>query len=861
MPAGGIVAYFRGGTYEVTDTTFLTQEDSGAIGAPVVYMAYPGETPLFTGGKYLAGTGFEPVADPDMLARLAAGARDNVVAIDLFANGFTFRDLDYSQSFWQAGQIREFEEEDTHDNAYLTRRLQVFIDDEALDLARYPNKVPGIFAENPYYSYLRVPESLESGFDPDTERLTGKNAVFSTRENRIKKWSSYDDVIIAGMVGWEFFADRILARKIDPEAMTVELMGSAMSGVTKGSRYAFENVFEELDTPGEYFISREGYLYLYPARKIDASQVKISKFDKNFMVEVKDAAHVMFSGLTFELTKGSVLYLHGGSDLTVQDCVFKNMGLNGIRVGEDVCSTRDLAAEYRPGQPFAVEILTEAARNGFNYKITGSTFLNTGFNAAKIATGSALTRESGNLLFENNIIRHSGLLGSTYNSGLGLDGSGITVKNNLFAFCLGQAIQGNVVDTKIIYNEFVDSPCDLAEDTGTIYLNYAGLNAGVEVRYNYFHDVTGIDHPGIGFDFARRGGGAYYDTEMPFKDFSYNVLYNVPSAPQPVSATGPWTNINNIYVDVASVFDYPPEELRDYADAAPWSSPQGMLTNIGVINLFYKNQFWREQYPELIDYFAHLEKKSDLGELMVQVYDNVVVNINAPRSGRSRWTTGDWLDSGEEYPILNEAPVDKKYGQIANNLFFDVDPGFADYARQDFQFSQATAAQLGVQWIDMSKIGVAGAASPLRLADAYAAAETLNGVKFSAHFATAFPTSDPEWHTEGDYSSYLKQVSLWREVAAGQWEWVNEGALDSEDATGIFVRPGANYAVYYHGDSRHFPQFVGVVRNLDENSGNVVLIGEQKNIAAEAFTPPPGEVTKFRVKASCWIDFELSEYE
>jgi hypothetical protein len=860
IPGGGIIVYIRGGSYAVTETTYFTLEDSGTADKPIVYAAYPGETPVFAGGIYLAGSGFAPVSDAEMRLRLSPEARENIVEIDLFANGFTFDDLDYSKPFWEAGQLREYFPEDSdsydsYDNAWLTRRMQVFVGDDALDLARYPNKVPGIFAENPYNSYLRIPEVTESGFDPETEQLTGENSKFLTRERRIKNWASYEDIIITGMPGWEFFADKVLAKSIDPNTMTIELSGAAMSGVTKGSRYAFENVFEELDAPGEYFISREGVLYLYPSKQLKDTAVKVSRFDSNFIIDVNDASYISFSGLTFELTKGSVMFIRGGSNVTVDSCVFKNIGTNGIRLGEYASATRDLASEYGQDGGYNEETLTEAARNGYNHRILNSEFLNIGFNAAKIASGSALSRDSGGALFEGNTVIHSGLLGSTYNSGINIEGCGITVKNNLFAFCLGQAIQGNVVDTRIIYNEFVDSPCDMGEDTGTIYLNYVGLNDGVEVRYNYFHDVTGIDHPGIGFDFARRGGGVYYDNETPFKDFSYNVLYNVPSAPQPVDPTGPWTNIGNIYIDVPETLDYPPESLRD-STGTDWSSPQWVLENVLSVNRFYKNWFWSEKYPELTEYYAHMEKKSDINELMVSVYDNIIVNIDAPRSGRSLWAPGDWNGywDGRSFPALADAPLDEKYGKIENNLLFDKDPGFADYFGKDFQLSEDTAKKLGVPWIDMSKIGVPDAADFTRLSDAYSGADTLSGVKFDAHFVTAFPNTDTEKHETG----YFKQVSLWREVAPGQWEWVNESGLNSESSAGIFVRPGANYAVFFHGDSNHPPQFAGVVTGVYDG---VSVIGAQKNILAEAFTVPPEGVTKFRVTSSCWIDFELTEYE
>jgi hypothetical protein len=305
------------------------------------------------------------------------------------------------------------------------------------------------------------------------------------------------------------------------------------------------------------------------------------------------------------------------------------------------------------------------------------------------------------------------------------------------------------------------------------------------------------------------------------------------------------------------VFDYPPESLRDRADDTELSSGQWVLDHIEATNRYYENRFWSEKYPELTAYFDHMETKTDLDELMVDVYDNIVVNINAPRSGRSLWLPGDWAqaDIGSDYPALNNAPVDEKYGRIENNLFFDADPGFADFDGKDFQLSKKTAKGLGVDWIDMSRIGVPNAPPLTRLSDAYAGTDPLKGVKYDAHFMMGFPESDPEEHETG----YFKQVSLWREIADGQWEWVNESALDTERAAGIFVRPGANYAVYFHGDSQHPPQFVGVVRDFDDDDGSIEAIGAQVNIPAEPFTPPPSGITKFKVNSSGWVNFELSE--
>ena len=87
FPKGGVTVYVRGGEYKVTETFQLGPEDSGAETSPVVYRAFEGETPRFSGGVRLSG--FQPVRDPALLARLPEEARGKVVQVDLKAHGLT----------------------------------------------------------------------------------------------------------------------------------------------------------------------------------------------------------------------------------------------------------------------------------------------------------------------------------------------------------------------------------------------------------------------------------------------------------------------------------------------------------------------------------------------------------------------------------------------------------------------------------------------------------------------------------------------------------------------------------------------------------------------------------------------------
>lgn len=756
IPDGGITVYFRGGEYVFAETVLFNESDSGIASAPVVYTAYPGETPVFTGGIHIDGGNFKSVTDETALARLRPEARDSVVSANLFELGLSYDDLDMSRAFWEAGNLREYVSEEYADNGNHPRTMQIFADGEALIRARYPNRTEGTFKENPYFTYLNVPRVTESGFDYKTELPNGKNARFITTVSHIRNWRDIEDIFVGGMLGWEFFYDMTRIKSFDPDTLEIELQGVPMSGIMENTRYAFENVFEELDASGEYYIDKHsGELYIYA--ETPPNGVSVSMLDTAYMADISGASFISFENLTFELTRGSALRIRGGESNAARGCTFRNLGINGVVIGEYASATRDLAAAY-----LADELDTDentAARNGYRHEVTDCDFINTGFAACEIRSGDTLTRTPGNMLFENNLIAYSGLLGRAYCSGLAVDGVGITVKNNSFYYTLGQAIYGNVIDTEITYNEFTDCPADMAEDTCTIYLNYGGLNEGVLVRYNYFHDVTNRDKVAIGFGYARRSGVGY-DNQLPFKDYCYNVAYRSSLAGTFFTAESQATAVGNLMVDIDYVLEWPPEAFRDGIKSED-AKEQLAEENYGDLGrkLYYDSRdAWRKYYPATIEWLEYIvnEKKSMLDTMSV-VADNVCVNIEVPRDGR--------------FIVIPESgvTVDSRYGRVENNHFMSSDPGLVDYTGRNPELTQSAADKLGVPRLDLSLVGADRTVPSTRLEDLHD--DPMSGKIPDTHFAAFLNGAE-----------FYDMFALYREVTPGVWEWVSDGMLNSEAA-------------------------------------------------------------------------------
>jgi len=79
VPAVGLVVEVLAGTYELPQTLALTQEDSGAEGAAVVYRGQPGAEVRLLGGRRVSG--FVPAEGAVLKADLVArGYRELVAA-------------------------------------------------------------------------------------------------------------------------------------------------------------------------------------------------------------------------------------------------------------------------------------------------------------------------------------------------------------------------------------------------------------------------------------------------------------------------------------------------------------------------------------------------------------------------------------------------------------------------------------------------------------------------------------------------------------------------------------------------------------------------------------------------------------
>ena len=226
LPNGATVVV-GGGTYHLTEPLTIGPQDSGTEEGPIAYTAQRGEKVSLLGSQPV--TGWQPF-------------REGVYQADLSG-------MDFGTSrFWQ-----------------------LFYNGERQVLARYPNFHP----EHPRTGgFLYIKATLEDDhqtvvpYEPGgAVRQRGSKTGFQYNPERLDpgKWSRPTEarVHVWSWLNWN--RNVLPIEAVDPDNHALILQQPASYPLMEGNRFFVENVFEELDAPGEwYFDEAAKQLYFRP---------------------------------------------------------------------------------------------------------------------------------------------------------------------------------------------------------------------------------------------------------------------------------------------------------------------------------------------------------------------------------------------------------------------------------------------------------------------------------------------------------------------------------------------------------------------------------------------------------------------
>ena len=209
---------------------------------------------------------------------------------------------------------------------------QLYVDGKEMILARYPNYDSTISHYNGYAA---------DAIDPE----------------RVKQWKHPEGAILHAMHRGEWGGFHYVVENVNKKGK-VSLKGGHQNNRPSPMHQEYrmvENVFEELDAPGEwYYDSNTAILFIYPYDGMDLSSSDIEITELNHLIEISGSkespiSSVSIKGIRFEHTnrtfmdeyepllrsdwmiyRGGAIFLENTENIMIRDCEFTDLGGNVI---------------------------------------------------------------------------------------------------------------------------------------------------------------------------------------------------------------------------------------------------------------------------------------------------------------------------------------------------------------------------------------------------------------------------------------------------------------------------------------------------------------------------------------------------
>ncbi len=715
VPVGGLTVVLRGGRYPLEAPFELGAEDSGEAGSPVVYCGYLGEEARIVGGVELDPASFALVHEFDAVwDRLDPAAQGHVMRLNLAMVTNEFGTL----------EPRGFG--DDADAA-----LELFVDGEPMQLARWPDKVEAADVDLAIHEI----EVTGSGISPDVtglyseagtyngepfyERQGGGWYIYFRDVNQVYYLGNHGDLGGTGdfYAWWSGGGSSPLGTyhpdsgspSGEPLAMEVGFVPGfvPVTGSDGSTQFTIDD-----PRPARWAAADEIWFHGYwgqwwaddhvPGSVDPGSGLVTLDFEPSYGVE--DGQPLYVYNLVEEISEEGewfldrvegILYLWPPGDDIEREIIASLVDEPLVQI-ENAHHVELVSLTLEAGRDSLVEIdgfdnavrhctLRNAGRHGIeldgnNHVVERCTIAHPGERGVDVDGGDRLTLSPSGHVIRNNEIHHFSRWCWTYDPAIYLHGSsiGVEVTHNELHDAPHTAILYNGNDHLIELNDIGDV-CQWASDAGAVYTGRDWSAQGTVLRHNFIHHVRSR--------FPQHAiQGIYWDDCASGQTAEGNVLYEIDDAGIQAGGGRDHTMVNNLFVHAR-------RGIKTDNRGVAWitNTPGDSWNQLEKIEAMdYQQEPWASAYPRLAAIPDDWAIISDPGTYWLYP-EGCVLSRNLG------WDLGDFAT---EYSYGGTGEVLAIYEEIADNVE-DADPLFSDEAGLDLTLDPSSPAYSIPGWVEI----------------------------------------------------------------------------------------------------------------------------------------------------------------
>lgn len=439
----GIKVFIKGGVYPINKTVEFDEEDSGIKGSPIVYTSYEGEAVL-SGMTKVDTSEAAVVTDTAILERLPQAARGKVIGINLAVQGLSGLGEVYDKYMFQSHN----------------KSAEIIWNGVPLTKSRWPNA--GEWANVNEYMTTGTPHyTLPPAIGDEGISFTIKNPSAN-----FAKWSYATNAVLVGSWSHDWAVDYLKLDYADSESGVVKSRTSpsyAAGGSLSSNCFYIENLMEEIDVPGEWYIEND-ILYIYPPSELTENTIiEIPTLGEN-MFTFKNVKNINFENLTLYGGKNGGISVSGSENCNFSGLTVSNFYNSAIALYKTKnCGVYSSDISYMGERGIVLEEDSEARKTLISNGnvIKNNKISNTGrqFIMDSYACGIYLTNATGAYVSHNEVFD--------------MPYTGIWYTGN-----------NNVIE----YNDIHDVVKEVG-DGGAIYAGQKFIDQGNEINFNYIHSI------------------------------------------------------------------------------------------------------------------------------------------------------------------------------------------------------------------------------------------------------------------------------------------------------------------------------------------------------------------------------------